>query len=137
MRTDGSEALPNTAEMSLSRKLLDDFTVVLHDDNRDAVGGQRRADAPADTSVPDDHHVSGKAIEIDRHRQHGKRIIGARQSMGAPVVVAAQLVDDGPLPERHADKVSGPSDHMRSDRRRQENKRIVARARVVTPSSPK
>src|SRR5687768_1648615 len=79
-------------------QLLDDFTSVLDDDERDAIRSQRGADAPADTAVADDYHMPRQAIGIDGGGQHGIRIIRARQTMGAAVIMAAQFVDDGSLP---------------------------------------
>ena len=41
---------------------LDDFAILLGDDNRYAMRGQRLADAPANAAVADDDNMSGQAL---------------------------------------------------------------------------
>ena len=77
MRTAGSAASPDTAGISLRAQLFDDLAIFFGDHKRDALRGQRLADAPTDAPITDQHDLAGKTVEIDSHRQRGQGIVGA------------------------------------------------------------
>lgn len=63
-------------------QFLDDLTIFLGDDKGYAVGSQCFTDAAADSAVAHQHHLAGKPIQVDGHRQNRKGIGRSLQGLG-------------------------------------------------------